>query len=429
MLLRVGYCRVSTASAEQQQALPVQRARIELESPDLILSDVESGLNPDRPGYQELRRLVEAGRVAEVVATEFSRLGRDATESDAFVRLCDAQGVICRTIAEGQLTMSTPEGLLLTRLRGSLNEGESMRLSRRIHRGLEQGRRLGKPMRKPAWPYRLSSDRLNLEPDPEQWPIALAFVEHLRAHGWRTMRALDSFPHQIPLSSCRAVRAWLLNPTTRGGLGYRQGANHNYAEVIWDRHPAVVSHADFAAYQAASAQNRRFWGSNAKREQRALTGLCRCSECAWRMKYISGRTVSSLRCSGPGCPHHYAGIREAVVVEWLIDQLAAHAATWLAQKVSQRHDPMVAELQRQVEALERLNDPDLAEAIAQKQGRIVQLQQQGPSVDPELVERISRPQWWQAAPAEALVTVLHSTVKEVLIDMSQRAPIAVEFRF
>jgi hypothetical protein len=97
--------------------------------------------------------------------------------------------------------------------------------------------------------------------------------------------------------------------------------------------------------------------------------------------------------------------------------------------VSTRHDPIVAELQRQVEALERLNDPDLAEAIAQKQTRIMQLQQQGPSVDSELVERISRPQWWEAAPAEALVTVLHATVKEVTVDMGLRAPIAVEFRF
>jgi hypothetical protein len=139
--------------------------------------------------------------------------------------------------------------------------------------------------------------------------------------------------------------------------------------------------------------------------------------------------VSSLRCSGPGCPHHYAGIREAVVVEWLIDQLAAHAGTWLAQKVSQRHDPIVAELQRQVDALQKLGDPDLADAIAQKQTRIVQLQQQGPSVDPELVERISRREWWEAAPPDALTTVLHATVKEVTVDMGLRAPIAVEFRF
>jgi hypothetical protein len=118
-----------------------------------------------------------------------------------------------------------------------------------------------------------------------------------------------------------------------------------------------------------------------------------------------------------------------VVIKWLIDQLAGHAATWLAQQVSQRHDPIVAELQRQVEALQRLNDPDLADAIAQKQTRIVQLQQQGPSVDPGLVQRISRRQWWEAAPAEALTTVLHATVKELTIDMSLRAPSAVVFRF
>ena len=89
-------------------ALVAQRSRLEAEAPDLVLEDVESGRNPGRPQYQQLRRLIEAGNVREVVAASFSRLGRDATESDAFVALCDRHRVVCRTLDDGVLTMATP---------------------------------------------------------------------------------------------------------------------------------------------------------------------------------------------------------------------------------------------------------------------------------------------------------------------------------
>lgn len=423
--LRLGYCRVSTASDEQQQALPYQQSRVEREGCDLILSDVESGLNPLRPGYLELRRLVAAGRVAEVIATEFSRLGRDAMEADDLVRLCDQHATICRTLAEGPQTMATPEGLLLTRLRSSLSQGESMRLSARVRRGIDEGRRHGRPMRKPCWGYRLTADRQALEPDPAAWPVATRFIDALRRNGWRLQPTLQAFPEPVPLRHCRSVRAWLLNPTLRGGIGYQQGANHTFSTVLWGLHPALLSDADFQAYEAATHGNRRNWGANASRRPRALTGLCRCEECGWRLKYISGRTIPSLRCGGVNCSQHYRGVREALVIGWALEQITAEAGVALARLATTTEPPEVISLRQQITSLERLADPDLEPALAAKRQRLDMLTRL-PGLNPDLLRNIQDPRWAAAASYGEVQALLQQTVIEILI--ARQAPTAIRLK-
>ena len=424
-MLTVAYARVSTSSGEQLSALDAQVAWLEAQGPDVVLSDVESGRIITRPNYQQLRAMVAAGKVGQVLATSLSRLGRDAAESDAFVALCDQQGVTVATRDDGRLTMATPEDLLLTRLRGSLNQGESMRLSQRVRGGLEQGRAMGKPMRRPCWGYRLRADRLALEPDPEQWTHAARFVAQLEASGWRMHRALSTSRATVPFRSVRGVRAWLLNPTLRGGVAYGQQANHRFAEVLWDRHQALLSHAQFAEFERVVAQNRRQWGANVSRPPRLLTSLCVCAECGHRMKYISGRRVPSLRCYGDLCSQLYRGTREDVIVPFVIEALAARAAERLAAEVRREESPEAIELRGAITRLEAMADDDLAPVIAAKRQRLEQLLSR-PDVDQELVQRLADPRAFNLATADELRQILLATVEAVVIDRQQ--PAAVRLR-
>ena len=422
--LLVGYCRVSTASGEQLQALPVQRSRIEREGCDLILSDVESGRNPHRESYLELKRLITAGRVAEVVATEFSRLGRDATESDAFVVLCDQHLTLCRTLQDGQLTMATPEDLLLTRLKGSLSQGESMKISQRVRRGLEEGRLLGKPMRKPCWGYRLNADRSAFEPDQDQFMVAQRFVTAMKASNWRMLPTLKNFT-EVPFKSCRGVRAWMMNPTLRGGIGYHQCKNHQYEQILWDRHQALLSHSDYEAFLACTERNRQRWGINCTTVPRALTSLCSCSECGNRLKYIGGRTIASLRCSGETCSQLYRGTREAVIVAYALAAIAKGAAQALAAAASGDEPVEVKELRSQIKALERLRDQDLAPVIAEKQRRLEMLSAR-PAADEELLRKVSHPQWSNLATYDEVRVMLQQLVLE--IEITKQVPTAIRLK-
>ena len=420
--MKVGYARISSGSDEQRQALPVQQAILAREGCQPILSDILSGLNADRTGYQELRRLVASGQATEVVATEMSRLGRDALELDQFILLCDAAGVRVRTIADGVITMATADDLVMTRLKASMAKAESMRLSKRIRRGMDERRRQGLPGGRPPWGYQLSRDRSALEPHPEQWPAARAFIDLLAANEWRAVAVLRAHPDTCPLASIRSVRSWLANPVLRGGLQWPR-----YQQVLWNRHPPLLSHDEFAAYEAMKRARRRSWGAAADRRVLPLTGLCVCSACGHSAKYYAGRRNRCLRCSDTLCPVSYHSMREAAILQAVVLQLRTQAAHHLAQIASAGVTPQELELQRQITALEQLADPDLAGALEAKRLRLQQLQAV-PVVDAEMVEAIARADWWEGATEQELTAILHQCVARVLVDFKGKVVVGVEFR-
>lgn len=419
------YARVSTASGEQLAALQHQIARLEREGPDLLLQDVESGLVVEREGYQRLRKLVFDGQVREVVVAAFSRLGRDSAECDAFIRLCDSCGVICRSLEEGELSMSTPESLLMTRLRGSLSEGESMRIRQRVLRGLEEGRRQGKPMRAPCWGYRLSKDRKRLEPDPETFPLAQEFLRVLKRHRWRMTPAWRECEAWVSFRSIRGVRSWLLNPILRGGVGYGLLKNHQHEQVVWDLHEPLLSHAEFAEMQAVIECNRKVWGINTTTQPRLLTSLVRCGACGCVMKYVSGRTIPSLKCGTERCSQCYKSTREEVIIPWVIEQLSQQAAQTLARMAAEGEPPEVQELRRQIASLQQLRDPDLQLVIQAKEEKCRSLLRQQPS-DAELLRKISDPRWFSLASYEELRLLLQRLVVSIRIE--RQAPAAIALR-
>lgn len=425
MNLTVAYGRVSTSTGEQLSALDVQLSWLQDQGADVILSDVESGRVVARPNYQQLKAMIAAGRVGRVLATALSRLGRDAAESDAFVRLCDEHGVSVITRDDGRLTMMTPEDLLLTRLKGSLSQGESMRIQQRVLRGLEQGRALGKPMRKPCWGYQLRADRMALEPHPVEFGKAQRFLRHLRAGGWRMAAALQDHRDLAPFSSCRGVRAWLLNPTLRGGVGYRQGKNHTYQEIRWGCHQPLLTHAEFAEFERVSAANRRLWGKNVTKIPRPLTGLCDCSECGCRLKYIGGRTIASLKCSGTLCSQLYKGTREDVIIRFCVEALRQRAAERMAAAAQVDESPEAQEVRQQIAALQALGDPDLASVIEAKEKRLALLIER-PEVDDRMIEKISDPRWFDLLTADELREVLQALVERVTV--TRQEPTAIRLR-
>jgi hypothetical protein len=363
--------------------------------------------------------------VAEVVATSFSRLGRDSAESDDFVRLCDRRGVLCRSLDDGQLTMATPEDLLMTRLRGSLSEGEAMRISQRVKAGITQGRKLGKPMRKPCWGYRLREDRMALEPDPLEFARAQQFIHTLKANGWRMITTLRLHPELAPFRSSRGVRAWMLNPTIRGGIGYGQTKNHRFDQILWDRHPALISHAEFAEFERALELNRRHWGVNVTMRPRMLTSLCVCAECGCRLCYIPDRRIPGLRCKGDGCSQLYRSVREEVVVRFILDALASGAAEKLAASVGQQESAEAGELREQIKRLERMADPELVPVIEAKRVRLESLIRQ-PGTDRALLEKVADRRWFDLATAEELRLIFQQTVEEVTI--ARQEPVAIRLR-
>lgn len=427
--LRCGYIRVSTETGEQLAALQNQRARIEAAGVDRIIEDTESGLSQERPGYLELLRLIDTRQISEIVCTRIDRLGRDASATDALIAICARRQVVITALDGGTVDSSTPQGFLLSRIATSMAEVESRMLSMRVKAGYAEGRKRKRPLRGRApWGYLKNADNSALIPDPQEWPRASEFLDYLRAVDWRMNTALDNWHRsqkgEIPLGSCRSVKAWLLNPVVRGGLGYKQRANHLYDEIVWDTHPPLLTHQEFEVIKRQLEDNRRRWGHAAKIKPRLLTGLCKCKGCGKTMTYAGSRTIASVLCKSRECEQRYKSTREDEV-RLAINQALSARATDIARAASSQETPEVLQLRTQIQALEDQNDPDLAPAIETKRQRLRQLQAtKGP--DPSLLEAFQDPAVWdQVDSFEELRAIYLTFVSHVLIDHQQVQDVAL----
>ena len=424
--MKIGYCRVSTGTGEQLSALKSQVARVETAGVDRVITDIESGLSNEREGMNELLTLIDSRQVEEVLVTRVDRLGRDASATDSLIVLAGKRGVRVTTLDGGQIEAETPTGFLMSRLSTSLAEMESKMLSLRVRRGLEQRRKTHKPCRGRApWGYAISSDKSRFVRDVNSWESAQEFLDILRAKSWRMNSALNQFKGPCPLHSCRAVKAWLLNPILRGGIGYHYcKKTHTFAEVVWDLHEPLISHEEFRQMVIKMEENRNHWGRNVNRAPKLLTGLCWCPNCGRKLPYAGGRTINSMICTTRGCISRYKSTRESVIVE-AVNKALAVKAKQLGQHITEE-PPEAAALRDQIDRLQKLNDPDLEEAIQTKQQKLKNLLATSSPTDRERVAALAQPEAWEMATEEELRMIYLEFVSRIQADRGQVVSVALK---
>ena len=83
--MKFGYARKSKGEPE---SLEMQISRLRKAGADEILADIKSGRTDERSQFKELLKLIESGRVTEIIVTRIDRLGR------SLVSLCRVQALI-----------------------------------------------------------------------------------------------------------------------------------------------------------------------------------------------------------------------------------------------------------------------------------------------------------------------------------------------
>lgn len=416
--LRLGYIRVSTSSGEQLAALENQRARIAATGVDQILQDIQSGRESDRAGYLKLLELISQGAVCEVLITRVDRLGRDAADTDAAIAFAAKKQVTITALDGGSIESVTPSGFVMSRIMTTMAEMESRMLSQRIRAGLTERRKRRLPCRGRApWGYQINADRTALEANPLEWPRAETFLTYLRSSGWRMNTALDQWTAagngDIPLHSCRAVKAWLTNPILRGGLGYNQQANHRFSQIIWDTHEPLITHSEYASIERQLEVNRRMWGRHSQHKQRLLTSLCRCGHCGKAMSYAGSRTIPAVVCRSRGCPQQYKSTHESLIAGAIAHTLADHAEA-LASHAPASESPETLALIKAINSLEALNDPDLDEVLEVKRARLAALRLK-PLIEPKILAALRDPALYEHASYDELAVLYHRFVAQVVV--------------
>lgn len=421
--MRLGYARCSTD--EQAEALAAQVARLEGAGCDVVVRELESGRNNDRPGLAEVVALVRAGRVAELLITRADRLGRDAAFADELLALCALQGVAVTALDGGTIEAASPSGFLQARLLTTMAEVESRMLSQRIRRQFDVYRAQGRHLRRrKPFGYRGGPDH-RLEPHPEHWPQALRVIEALRRRQSFTAvsRELPSWCAWTPAAT--SLQSWFCSPVIRGHVGHLldrtsgKGWKQRWGLITYDQHPALISEADWQELAQLLQQTRNHYKTTAMPAQHALTGLLRCATCGHRLRRNTSAGTAWWRCYHRLCSER-GGVKEAVALPAVVaaciraaDQLAAAVAA------PQAEDPAVLAKRRdlkQLEALARRN-PAVLPACEALRAEITAMANR-PRVTPDLEairERLVDPQLFSLAEPAELRAVFGAVLLEVRV--------------
>lgn len=100
-------------------------------------NDVSATSGRRRPEYERMLEAVRDGRISAVIVWDVDRLTRRPAELETFIDLAERHGVQLASVG-GEIDLSTPQGQLTARIKGSVARHEAQQLQRRIRRKVEE---------------------------------------------------------------------------------------------------------------------------------------------------------------------------------------------------------------------------------------------------------------------------------------------------
>jgi site-specific DNA recombinase len=282
-------------TATQRQADACERyAELREWTVEAIYEDVDvSAYKPGvvRPGYEEMVRAIDAGRLDGVLVWKLDRLVRRPAEFERYWQVCERNSTFLTSVTE-PIDSSTELGLALVRILVTFASLESATTSLRMRARNEQAARAGqRPARGRV--YGLNPTWTALVPNE----AAVIREAADRVVGGETIRSVAESLNARSVPSPGNTRwspsglsSLLSMPRIAGDRSYRGQI------VARDCFPAAVPRATFEALQA-----RRTIPPATRSSRYLLTGLILCGRCGNRMYRITSKALpASYACHRDG---------------------------------------------------------------------------------------------------------------------------------
>jgi DNA invertase Pin-like site-specific DNA recombinase len=147
---------------------------------EFVDNDTSASTGKKRPRYEQMLAAIEAGEVGAVVAWDLDRLHRRPVELESFIDLADRHRLALATVS-GDVDLSTAQGRLVARLKGSVARHEVEQKSARQVRAMRQIAESGKPQWRRAFGYLDTLD--GPVPDPATAPLVVEAYRLILAGG------------------------------------------------------------------------------------------------------------------------------------------------------------------------------------------------------------------------------------------------------
>jgi DNA invertase Pin-like site-specific DNA recombinase len=221
MAMAIGYLRRSkvsndspgAVSASDQEAAIRRMAGADIE---LIVDWGMSGGKRNRPGWLRLREAVKSGQVSTVFSYDFSRLGRDLSETLDFLAFCEGRGTTVLTAKEGELTNLSATQSLTRDILGRINQWQRELAEEKSRESNVTRRARGDAMGSAAFGSKFvrgEDKRVVLVPDESARATVAAVLEAYREAGsfLGACKILNGTPERAavpaPLTARAAARA------------------------------------------------------------------------------------------------------------------------------------------------------------------------------------------------------------------------------
>ena len=369
-----GYARVSTVEQSlEYDALKQQVKRLEDAGADVVLVDIESGRSNKRKEFNKLLKLVEKGKVREIICTRIDRLGRSDIDVIRTIQLFNDSGIKLR-ILDAPIDVSSSFGRFSASQMAALADFESRLLSERTRHGMAYFRSQGK-VQSACFGYRLDKNH-KIIPDKKNFPIARKVIELLLEN--YSFKAISKYLHEEHgiNYSVSGIRHWLDNPTILGHTRYftemehrRNAKNPRPPQIIESTHEAIATEFEIARIKRNVKTRPRFTGK--KEPEYPLKGLLKCAHCGGGMHRIISRYKSGethwIRCNRHARNFHLCHNKKNSRLNILTDQVII-AITQEAERIIEQSEladnpvesSQLIDLKQQLEGLKALNSSNPA---------------------------------------------------------------------
>ena len=356
MQVKVGYARWSNKADKDSNSLKAQLTALKAAGCVQTFSDTDSGGNAARVGWSQLKGLVEAGAVSEVVAKDSSRLGRDMAEVAGFLKVCRQAKVAITFLNDPANSVAAGDNSSVhLKLLVGLDEHYREEVRCKIADGIKAAQAAGKHRNRVPYGYQRIDGVLS--PHPDQWATAQQFITLLERNRWSANQVVDQIRdvtgHRWTPSG---LRNWLLSPSLRGGVGIGQSGRGVFEHVHWGRHERLISDQQYRDALQSIEGNRRHVGRGIRQR---LTGLTRCHLCGYACSVqVQRKRWRYARCNEHGCPARLKAVRGPLIEEAIGRALVAQVDVWLKQVVRDELprpvNPEVVRLEAELAALRPL---------------------------------------------------------------------------
>lgn len=297
--MRAGiYARISKDTEGTELGVSRQRADCQAEADrrgwdvveTYIDNDVSATRSKARPEYDRMLRDIEHGYIRAIVVWDIDRLTRTPRELEDVIDLANAHGLALANVG-GDIDLSTDDGRMMARIKGTVARREVEYLSRRLKSKFQEKAQKGEPHGRSPYGYTRVDGR-DIPSEPQASVVRHAAASVLAGDSLRSIcRRLNDEGEpgpQAPTWNTTILRQILLRPSNAGLRQFR-------GEVIGkSTNDPILDEETYVRLQAILTDPSRKSNHAGPSFKHLLSGLARCGRCGGTMRRQTGRTAGRL---------------------------------------------------------------------------------------------------------------------------------------